>query len=149
MGNNNNNNINSNIQPQNFGGIGGNNYNFGNPAGNNIVGGALGKLPSGIPSSGRQDSSNKYKFGDAKKPGLVGVANRNRNAMNILGNNMIPNSGGDRINSGNNLGGIAGSGINSGNKNSNNNVGYKFGNMGIGNVGMPQGNNIGMGRYKF
>jgi len=59
---------------------------------------------------------------------------------------MIPNSGGDRINSGNNLGGIAGSGINSGNKNNNNNNGgYKFGAIGMGNMGIPS-NNIGMGR---
>jgi len=61
---------------------------------------------------------------------------------------MIPNSGGDRINSGNNLGGISGSGINSGNKNNNNNAAYKFGAIGMGNMGIPS-NNIGMGRYKF
>lgn len=98
-------------QHQNFN----NNYNFGQ---NNNNVGNLGKLPSGIPS-GRQDSSNKYKFGDAKKPGLV--INKNRNAMNILGNNMNPMSGNnDRINSG--ISGISGSGINSGNKNSNNNA---------------------------
>jgi len=89
-----------------------------------------------------------------------------KNAMNILGNNMNPSSGGnDRINSGNNkigIGGISGSGINSGNKNNNNNAPYKFGNnmgavglggmgmggMGMGGMGMPS-NNIGMGRYKF
>lgn len=130
-------------QQQNFGS---GNQNFGQPNNNNFAN--VGKLPSGIPSSGRQDSSNKYKFGDAKRPNFPGVAIKNRNAMNILGNNMIPNSGGDRINSGNNLGGISGSGINSGNKNNNNNAAYKFGAIGMGNMGIPS-NNIGMGRYKF